>query len=200
MGLPAAAQSIRIIPEIGLQLSNQTLKQTYSATGGAITSSTLKVVGNVKPGLRAGISIDAPLSRYFYFQPGIFYSQRGLDDIGGSTNIRVDYVEIPLNLLVKAPLGKGRLFLGGGPFVAFGVNGKISSGSNSADITFGDGTNAQFKRLDAGLNYCGGFQAANGVVLRGFAHMGLANVASRGDSENGIRNWGYGFSIGYLIR
>lgn len=196
--LPVSAQSIRIAPEVGLQMSNQTLK--VATGGGGITSDPIKIVGNVRPGLRAGVTIDAPLSRYFSFQPGVFYSQRGADDIAGSVNIRVDYVEIPVNLLVKASLGKSRLFMGGGPYLAIGVGGKISSGSFSQDIKFGDGTNAQYKRLDAGLGFNGGIQAANGVIVRGFATVGLANVAPSGNSNNGIRNWGYGLSIGYLLR
>ncbi len=200
LSLPAAAQSIRIIPEIGLQMSNQTWKEyLYSSPSGPVVG-TAKVVGNVRPGLRAGISIDAPLSRFFFVQPGIFYSQRGMDDLGSTFSARVDYVEIPVNLLLKAPLGKGRLFIGGGPFVAFGVGGKFTQRGVSTDIVFGDNIPSNYKRFDAGLNFCGGFQAANGVILRGFVHTGLTNIRPAGTSDQGIRNWGYGFSIGYLIR
>lgn len=196
--LPASAQSIRIAPEVGLQMSNQTWK--VAAGGGGLNLGSIKVVGNVRPGLRAGVSIDAPLSRYFSLQPGVFYSQRGTNEIGGNVDIRVDYVEIPVNLLLKGPIGRARLFIGGGPYLAIGVGGKISSGSFSQDVKFGDDANAQYKRLDAGLGFNGGIQAANGVILRGFANIGLANVAPSGNGNNGIRNWGYGFSIGYMLR
>ncbi len=196
--LPASAQSIRIAPEVGLQMSNQTWKA--SASSGGINSDPVKIVGNVRPGLRAGVTIDAPLNRYFSIQPGVFYSQRGTDDLAGSLNIRVDYVEIPVNLLAKASMGRARLFIGGGPYLAIGVGGKISSGNFSQDVKFGDGSGSNFKRLDAGLGFNGGIQAANGVILRGFANIGLANIAPSGNSNNGIRNWGYGFSIGYMLR
>ena len=44
------------------------------------------------------------------------------------------YAEVPLNILGRADLGIGSFYLGGGPYAAYAVSGKIKSSVISEKI------------------------------------------------------------------
>src|SRR6185295_177476 len=66
-------------------------------------------------------------------QPGIFFTTKGSKTQSGSTSdpnyfkatTNPMYVEIPVNLVFKAPVGEqSKFFVGAGPYIAIGVAGK----------------------------------------------------------------------------
>jgi hypothetical protein len=59
-----------------------------------------------------------------YLQPGVLYSQKGAE-FEDSAELQLNYIEIPVNLVYKPVLGAGRLLLGFGPYVGFGLGGKL---------------------------------------------------------------------------
>jgi hypothetical protein len=103
------------------------------------------------------------------------------------------YVEIPVNFVFKAPLGKGnKFFAGAGPYMAIGVSGKTTtesalfSGERSIEFSNDDPTTFNqeegtgfgvLKRFDYGLNATTGLEG-NNVVLGVHYGLGLAKIQS----------------------
>ena len=91
------------------------------------------------------------------------------------------YVELPVNLIVKIPLGdandaeQSKLFFGAGPYIAMGVGGKNKVEGKIAGVSFSDEESIDFsnddpttgaeegtgfgimRRFDYGLNATAGF-------------------------------------------
>jgi hypothetical protein len=194
----ARAQRLRIGPEVGLNFSNMTVK--YEDNRGR----NVKESGDFATGLRLGLVLDAPLDRNFYLQPGFFFMRKGYaDNIGPyDYKFKVNYLEIPVNLLYKSRYGRsGRFFIGGGPYLAVALGGKVED-EDGRDYSLKIGNNYpkdDIRRLDLGINITTGYEFRRGLFLRGNAGLGVANVAPGGDEDYRLRNWGLGLSIGYLF-
>ena len=64
-------------------------------------------------GYHAGVNIQIPVIPEFFFQPGLLYSLKGAKITEGSDTYKtkISYLELPLNFVYKALLGKGYFFL-----------------------------------------------------------------------------------------
>jgi len=159
----------------------------------------------LKVGFNAGVNAEIPLAPSFYFQPGLLYSTKGANNFEGVSNgdLTLDYVEVPLNLIYKAGLGvTGNVLLGFGPYVAYGVGGKLNSDLGDVNVKFkkdADLSNtdaAYFKPWDAGLNLLVGYEFAHKVSLQLNAQLGVTDINAY-NTDATYRNTGYGVSIGY---
>ena len=119
-------------------------------------------------------------------------------DLNRSVELTPMYLEIPVNLIANFEAGPGKVFVGAGPYLSFGIGGKLKAvetvfGSDiTSDITsVGDikfGTNSstdkskQLKSLDFGLNFLLGYQLTNGLSINGGYGLGLTNI----DADSGI--------------
>ena len=156
-------------------------------------------------GINAGINAEIPLSSGFYLQPGALYSTKGAKWANGS-KVKLSYIEVPVNFVYKPILGAGNMLLGFGPYVGFGVAGKVQpANGNSTDVKFTkeyDATSGapQFKRFDAGGNLLAGYEFANNVSFQVNAQLGLADINPKTTAANDktkLNNTGFGFSLGY---
>lgn len=144
------------------------------------------------------------------------YFNNGNDYI--KTKFNPEYIEVPLNLVVKFPLAKGTgLFVSGGPYAAIGIAGKSKteskfgplSSSSSSDIQFSndspftseqdDAAYNKLKRFDFGLNFGGGFEFAH-LILKVNYGLGLAKINSTQsnnsvDSKNKFRTLSFSLGI-----
>ena len=153
-----------------------------------------------RAGLNLGILVDVPLSsnNRWHLQPGIIYMEKGrkfymrndtttsmlTDTISSSYNLGINYIDIPLNLAYKIPLGKkASFFLSAGPYVGFFYNGKQKNetrmySSNSfkdEEVRLESGNEkGKFKTFNAGVNARAGLEIGN-VLLSGFLSEGLTN-------------------------
>jgi hypothetical protein len=164
----------------------------------------------IKTGFNIGVNAEIPVATDFYLQPGVLFSTKGAkskDDDDIKWNI--SYIEIPINFLYKPVLGSGKLLLGIGPYVAFGIGGKVSDANgNEKDIKF-DGkvtsteylANPYYKRLDAGGNLLFGYELSSKISAQLNAQLGLVNISPDIDGTNNdkikTKNTGFGVSIGY---
>ena len=97
----------------------------------------------------------------------ILYSQKGMDvksETGTSTNVKTDYIDVPVNLKWKfgLPIIKG--YLGAGPYIGFRVGGdkfweipgsvvgQVKAKNFSAGLNFGAGVEL-ISHLQVGINY-----------------------------------------------
>ena len=152
------------------------IKETNSITDWNInTSPFYKKRSSFHVGIMADIPVK-PKSNIF-FQPGFVFSSKGrifdkIFDTAVEPNFRlktttvVNYIEIPLNIGVKLPLGKKTKFIiSAGPYAGLFYSGKTTTETTTKDFTYtkeetkfetGKGEN-KFKSLDIGANATAGF-------------------------------------------
>src|SRR5262245_50769987 len=90
------AQSVRF----GITAGTSIASQKYKSSG-------LSITGDSKVGFTAGVLADAAISENFVFQPGLNFTQKGskLSSGGFTVTQTLNYIELPLNFLYKAPAG-----------------------------------------------------------------------------------------------
>lgn len=160
-------------------------------------------------GFGAGVSVDVPILESLGFQTGVYFVQKGFREkeetvvptwingisvIAGGTQVKTmgnpGYLELPLLASYRYDFnGKVRLLVNTGPYVAYGVCGKMSVKvennqgvkiqDNSVDWFGGADSNdsMRFRRFDlgwhlgAGLKFKGGFTLGY-VFEAGFLDIG----------------------------
>jgi hypothetical protein len=174
----------------------------------------IKLENSLIVGYHIGINAQIPVAPEFYFQPGLQFSTKGskytLGDISSTT--KLSYIEMPLNFVYKGLLGTGYIFVGLGPYVAYGVGGKSiyedATSSTKSKIEFqnevvsGDPlTSVYVKPFDAGGNIFFGYEMAGGLFMQLNAQLGMLNIKPDSylhpDDRSTLKNTGYGLSLGY---
>jgi len=181
---------------VGLNLANVSVTPNGRVNdANQLTSFQIGVIGNVKLG-RSFLSL----------QPGLLYTGKGSKIQKGTAGqagyykqtFNPMYLEVPLNLLFKAPIGAAnRFFIGAGPYAAVGIAGKVKTeGTNilgqaynrEADIQFSADDPTTFnkeegaglglvRRFDYGLNGTAGIEGKS-LVLGVNYGLGLAKLQS----------------------
>lgn len=165
--------------------------------------------GKLKVGFHVGVNAEIPIAPEFYVQPGVLYSLKGAKSDGdGDIKTHISYIEVPINFLYKPELGDGHLLLGVGPYIGFGIGGKIKGDGEDMDIEFEKevtpqqaATGAYLKRFDAGGNLLFGYEFTNKFSVQLNAQLGLVNIlpdvkgVDNGDAK--LKNTGFGVSVGY---
>jgi hypothetical protein len=171
-----------------------------------------KLNNKLKPGFNLGVIADIPVAPEYYFQTGALFSTKGAKiNTVGDYKINLSYLEIPMTFLYKPVLGTGRLLMGVGPYIAFGVGGKVkTSGSDldvkwKSDITPSEAADNVFyvKRFDAGGNLLFGYEFTNKLSAQLNAQLGLVDISPKvsGQSTKGtVKNTGFGISLGYRLK
>jgi hypothetical protein len=162
----------------------------------------------VKTGFNGGINVELPLSNGFYLQPGVEFRQKG-SELSNGNKLTLSYVDIPLNFIYKPALGMGSMLLGFGPYVGFGINGKMKSPDGTErkvsfdnSYSLSEAEDIQFKKLDAGANFMIGYEFQSKLSAAVKAQLGLMNINPDtnipGDKTR-YRNTGFGVSLGYRL-
>lgn len=208
----AAMSQVEIGIRAGANFSNATIKDANDN----------KTDTKLNPGFHAGVTFDIPVADEFYVQPGALFSTKGFktddnyyDIANVSSKTTPYYVEVPVNFLYKPELGTGKLLLGAGPYVAYGLGGKWKidgnagsyTGSTEGDLEFkndrNDGSNDKAiygKPFDAGANLLFGYEFANKLSFQLNGQLGLLNIAPKNDGnkpDEKMKNSGFGISVGY---
>jgi opacity protein-like surface antigen len=157
-------------------------------------------------GFHVGVNAEIPVGSGFYLQPGALYSMKGAEYEGG-TKVKLSYIEVPVNFVYKPILGSGNMLLGFGPYVGFGINGKIEAPNGTeTDLDFGSDYNAAnpatyFKSFDAGGNLLAGYEFANKLSFQLNAQLGLVKINKENEAitnnKTSWKNTGFGLSLGY---
>ncbi|MEP6746336.1 MAG: porin family protein [Bacteroidota bacterium] len=183
----------------GLNLSNITINKNGDLDN-----------NKMLPSFQVGLLADLPIGSFFAIQPGVFFTGKGAKLESGNTSgsnwyratTRPYYIEVPVNAVIKLPLGdQSSFFFGAGPYVAVGIagNNKLEgqvggvSFSNSKSIKFsnddpftsseeGSGYNIM-RRFDYGLNGTVGIQSKFAVFSVNYG-LGLAKLQSGTSSSD----------------
>jgi hypothetical protein len=205
---------------VSLGVFAQSKKYTETATAFGITAgvnwNTIngktatgdKLDNKMKTGFNAGVNLQFPISKGFYLQPGVEYRQKGAD-LNNGNELRVSYIDIPVNFIYKPMLGTGSMLLGVGPYVGFGINGKMKAANGTErKVVFNntystsEAEDIQFKKLDAGANFMIGYECKSKFSAAVKAQLGLIDVnpdTNISGDETRYRNTGFGLSLGYRL-
>lgn len=182
-----------------------------------------KITNGMIIGFHAGVKATIPVATDFYFQTGLLFSQKGSKNnlfLYGKkaasedyyNNTRISYLELPLHLLYSPELGNGRLLLGFGPYVAYGITGKQTYNYGSREeikiqfqneIEMDEYTpwdEVYFRGFDAGADIFAGYEFAFGLYAQLNAQLGLLNIITditEWDYDPNLKNTGFGVSVGY---
>lgn len=177
-----------------------------------------KLENDMIVGFHAGVNVLIPIAPEFYFQPGLLFSTKGATNenvvLGTTitTTTNLSYIELPINLVYRGELGNGFVLVGFGPYVGYGIGGKVSIEGGSVtlenDVEFKSVVETDdelltpyFKAFDAGANVFAGYEMAGGLFMQLNAQLGLLNINPEDkritDDESSVKNTGFGLSLGY---
>lgn len=161
-----------------------------------------KIENDLKPGFHAGVNAILGVAPEFYLQPGILFSTKGCKFEDSDVKLNVSYLEIPLNFLYRGELGSGFVLVGFGPYLGFGLSGKVKDDDgNSIDVKFSNdaGSNGTItmKRFDAGANVFAGYELSSGIFFQLNTQLGLLGINPETSGSETWKNTGFGLSAGY---
>lgn len=164
-----------------------------------------KLQNDLLVGYHAGVNAEIPVGTGTYIQPGVLYTLKGAKWEDSDVKTKISYIDIPVNLIYKPVLGTGNMVLGFGPYVGFGIGGKIENDNDEVDIEFDDTRSAiefnKLKRLDAGANFLVGYEFSSKLSFQLNAQLGLVDInpeiANVSSDKTNWRNTGWGVSLGY---
>lgn len=190
-----------------------------------------KLEMSLVPRFHVGVVYEIPVAPEFYFQTGLFFATKGAKttelDMGmtnlitnkqapesiavehGLSSLEIEYnlgyIELPLNLLYKSALGNGFILLGFGPYIGYGITGKVKTGETSEKVEwtneYSGYTHNKFKPLDFGANLFFGYELSNKLSFQLNTQLGLAKINATNtlltNDEASWKNTGFGISVGY---
>jgi len=164
-------------------------------------------------GFHLGANAMIPIAPEFYFQPGLLFSIKGDKNksAASTSTTKINYLEMPLNMVYRAALGNGFVMLGFGPYLAYGISGNVKTTGSSITLdqkikfksTVGAGDDLSvpyYKAFDAGGNIFIGYEMASGIFMQLDTQFGMLNISPDYQDPNDksvVKNTGFGLSAGY---
>ncbi|WP_343744668.1 porin family protein [Chitinophaga sp.] len=170
---------------------------------------------------QAGFYLNIPVFPNGALQPGLSYAVKGANRsfngqegvsvaLPGATKIRLQYLELPVDLVYKIPVGIGKLALGGGGYAAYCIRGDYDLAiykegkllqSSSQRVDFGKNPNVfstdyNIHRWDAGLNATATIEFNCYLTLGVKYSYGLVDIDRSGGS---LKNRYFGVNLGILF-
>ncbi len=178
--------------KVGIKAGINDNEQRIKVTEGSIYG------GEKFKGYHAGLTGDLNLGGNFYLQPQLLFSRKGAVHLSstGAKDIKVkmNYLEIPVNLLYKIDLPFGKVFGGTGVTLSYAVGGKQEQDGVTEKLFHHSGNT--WRREDVSLNFTAGFEFNNGIFVSANSQKGLLDVYKAGA---GIKNKSMSLSVGYII-
>ena len=147
--------------------------------------------------LHAGFIADVKIWQNFYLQPQLLYSRKGSTHKSSTvadTKVKMNYVELPLNMVYKMDMLFGKVFVGAGPVISYGFGGELVQNGQSKKL-YSDIKN--FKREDISANVLAGIELNNGLFASVNYQRGFTDIYKT-DAVN-IKNRSVAVSVGYYL-
>lgn len=230
-----AEAQVTIGPRIGLNVTN--VKYNFDDADKLPDSKHLT-------GAQVGVAINAQFGN-LALQPALLFTMKGekseeSESITNTTQgyttsysseysskLRLNYLEVPVNLVYSTNGADGGFQVFAGPYVAFGLGGKVESeykysstttyngqvvesdkksGSDDTSVKFvsksGNGDNAYLRNIDAGFNLGIGYKVGGIQAQVGYG-LGLGNLIpddQDGDKpEDKFHNRGFQLNLAYFF-
>jgi hypothetical protein len=154
--------------------------------------------GDRLKGFHAGLVGDIDLGRNFYLQPQLLFTRKGAEHLSSTgasaTKVRLNYVEMPVNLVCKFGLPFGKIVVGTGATYSYAIGGKAIQ-QGTATKLFSEGS--AWNRQDLSLNFTAGLEFNNGLFISANSQKGLLDIYKAGNTS--VKNKSMSLSVGYLI-
>jgi hypothetical protein len=158
--------------------------------------------GGILLGFQIGGIVDLEMSDQVTLRTGLSILTKGTkikEDDGNYFDLNPTYLEIPITFLFNA----SDLKIGGGPFIAMGISGKINDIDGFVeDIDFGGEENSDWTKFDIGL----GIQASKriDIIEVGIGlEFGFINTIPKAWRDDGydynISNFNINFTAAYMF-
>lgn len=203
---PAASQKVAR-PVAAESQSGGSSMQFGIVAGGTLASQSLTVpeaaaTSPTRMGFHAGVLVDIPLSSHLSVQPSLLYMMKGsgesTDKLSDFDDLSLSYVELPLTVFYRIPVGTNSLRVGLGGYAAYGLSGRSTSAGQSRPVEFGSGEN-QANPLDFGPRGAVQFQMGN-ILLGASYDYGLGNhYNTTGSDKITLTNRAISVSVGYML-
>lgn len=149
---------------------------------------------NAKLGFKVGVGMEYAFNNIWSLQPSLFLSTKGTkySESGLKVTVNQMYLDLPVYVQARVHIeGETNLLFSAGPYIAYGIGGKISSNLGTNDTnTFGKNGLDEF---DAGVGFGVGFEF--GKVLVGLdGQVGSVNLK---DVEGAAQNINFSVTLGY---
>jgi len=154
----------------------------------------------MKLGFSTGVFLKLE-SNAFALQYELLLRHKNFAVKNAETNTQTDYsywgLELPIYFMGQIKTGAGKIFIGAGPYVSIGLDGKQDPGN--IDIYKNDKTSGKpiMKRFDFGLGAMCGYEFNNGISVSGGYQAGLINALSAQKDTMTMKNQCVNFGVGY---
>jgi hypothetical protein len=138
-------------------------------TFATISESNLSPNFESKTGFAAGVHFGFPIGTNFMIQPEALITQQGAGISDSDGEIKLNYLQVPLNLRLNFGSGSVRPFILAGPYAAFKLSCDI-------DDSFDDDCDNDISGTDYGFDFGGGIRFSN-FLLEARYNLGLADVS-----------------------
>lgn len=182
-----------------------------------------KLENDMTIGFSGGLNYEISIAEGFYLQPGLNFALKGAkateeyeyfeEVYKVDVKMNLSYLELPIHLVYKPELGSGKIIVGFGPYLGFGIGGKLKEEyegeSEEIDVKFKNKVteedweeDAMFVRpLDAGADVFFGYEFPFKLSVQFNAQLGLLNLSPEyegaEDDDSVFKNTGFGISLGY---
>lgn len=168
-----------------------------------------KETGKIIAGLSGGVYATVPIARKFNIQPSLMYAGKGGKGKEFDTKVRLNYLTLPVIVLFKPGMsgGSGSWMVGAGPYIGYGLSGKITRGVNDSTSAFAyssdpfkkqGAADALLRRFDLGGDVELGYETAYGFNISLNGAFGVNNIMNHGNSDNFMHNTSFSIMIGYI--
>lgn len=168
-----------------------------------------RVTTQNRTGFFAGVSVGIPLNEQITVEPGIYYSQKGIElngelgikgieFLGANARARLqsDYIDVPI--LLKANLGGG-LKIFAGPQVSYLASSNLKTNAGVLGINLFNNTldaSDQFNKWDMGVTGGVSYEFKNGFSISGAYDYGLSRI----DANNSVNGYNSSIKVGIGIK
>jgi hypothetical protein len=159
-------------------------------------------------GFNIGINAQIPFAPEFYIVPqlSLAYKHSGLNLNDTDRKFNTSYIQLPIYIMYKSNLGiyNVNLIIGAGPFIGYGLGGKVKEDGNTSDIKFSNtvlvnSNTVYFQNPDGGAAFLLGLEFANRISCIVNANLGLLNIQTGIDNSH-LRNINFGLGVGYRFK
>jgi len=198
-----------------IQPDGRTITTTTTSTSNADVSFGIKAAVNLsdflirnsenyqismKPGGSLGVFMKLESQNFaFHYELWLRYKIFEMKNAENQSNTDYKYwsLELPMYFLGQIHTGTGKVFIGGGPYVSLGLDGKQNPGN--IDLFYQNPTTDKsiMQRWDFGLGAIAGFEFRNGITVFSGYQIGFVNVLNFENDNTSLKNRTASFGIGY---
>ncbi|GAA4108479.1 hypothetical protein GCM10022393_04620 [Aquimarina addita] len=167
-------------------------------------------------GWQLGLLLETPIENsQFSLQPSLLLIKKGYQYKRNNSIFDFEiksnplYIHAPIPVIYNFNIGRIPLFAGVGPYLSYGIGGKVDSTGDVIDVDFttddtiswGNDINEDWYRpFDWGLIFTTGVKLDRSFQVDIAYEIGAANILPDGDDNNYIRNRSFTLNFAYFFK